>query len=230
MIKKLEIAFGAIFIILCITICITLKMNQASDILPSDTIYDFFTEMTEGNFDTAMKTYIKDYKDNQLDVLNGNIDLYRNHWANLGVDIISETINATNDTARVDIKVNKYDIAEIIGDVKLRLLNVNEIKEDGTYITEEELNTLAKQYIKDAYANASNKYSIVTNSYTINLVYDDELEMYLIDSDKEITDILFGNTSDVEIQKEKEEQIEEENESFYEQKNINEEINNDIIG
>ena len=230
MIKKIEIGMGIVFIALCIAICISLKLKNDNRIYPSDVVYEFFTEMTSGNFKVAMESYLDSYNDNQIDVLYGNIDLYKTHWANLGIEIESEALNDSEGTAACQVKVNKYDITEIIGDVRLRLLDVNEIKEDGTLITEEELNVLKKQYIKDAYNNAKGRYKVIKNTYDLNLIYDDEYETYKIVNDKNISDILFGNTSDEEKNKARDAVKKEEEQNIKEEKENNELINNDIVG
>ncbi|MCQ2978749.1 MAG: hypothetical protein MJ245_03025 [Clostridia bacterium] len=227
MIKKLEIVMGAIFIILCIVICISLKFNNKDRIFPSDVVYDYFTLMTEGDFDNAFSTYVDNAKQAQLDVLNGNYDLYKVHWANLGIDIASETYNDNEGTGEVEITVNKFDIEQIISEVRIRLLNVNEIKEDGTTITKEELLELKKQYIKEAYNKAKEKdsnYNIVTNTYTLKLVSDEENDSWKIVDDNALSDILFGNISDSK----KNEQASYGMDSQV-QDDINDDINNDIV-
>ena len=93
MIKKLEIALGIVFFILCIAIVITIKNKKSDYILPQDTVESFFQEMMDGNFRVAMTTYLDVAKENQVASLEENIDLYKMHWQNVGVDINEETIN-----------------------------------------------------------------------------------------------------------------------------------------
>lgn len=198
MIKKLEIALGIVFFILCIAIVITIKNKKSDYILPQDTVESFFQEMMDGNFRVAMTTYLDDCKENQVASLEENIDLYKMHWQNVGVDINEETINKKEGTATCNVYVYKYNIEEILGDIRVRLLNVNTLKSDGTYITEKELNELKKQYIKEAYTKNINKYGHIINVYDLKLVWDEEYETWYIVNNDSITDILFGNVSNIE--------------------------------
>lgn len=230
MIKKIEIGMVAVLFILCIIICVSLKMKNTDKIYPSDVVYDFFTEMTSGNFDVAMSLYLDEYKDNQMDVLNGNMDLYKSHWANLGIEIDSETYNDNEGTATCVIDVSKYNIEQIVGDVNLRLADIKEVKEDGTTITIEEINALKKQYIKEAYQNAAGKIKVVRNTYTLKLVADDENDSWKIVNDKSISDILFGNVSDEDKNKAITEETKTKETKEIENKEERDMINNDIIG
>lgn len=200
MIKKIEIGMGILLFVLCIFIVITFIRQKKDGALPQDTVYDFFTLMTQGNFESAMDLYLTETNDKDLGVLNDNYDLYKNHWANLGITIEKENYNYNDKTATCDIVVHKYNIAEILSNVTLKLLNVNTVKDDGTQITEEELQVLKKQYIKEAYSKAKDNYSVVKNSYSLKLVYDEEYDTWLIVNDESIRDILFGNESDKETE------------------------------
>ena len=180
MIKKLEIILLGVFIVLCIAIGITIKNKNS---MPSceDTVGNFFEEMMQGNFRVAMTTYLSEVKENQIEKLESNIDLYKAHFQNVGIDINEIIVNTKEKTATCNIVVYKYNIEEIISDVQIRLLNVNALKSDGTYITENELNTLKKQYIKEAYASSEGKYSHVINTYELTLEYDEDYESMGLD-------------------------------------------------
>lgn len=198
-IKKTKTAMLLVLFVLIILIAITVANKNKNKVMPQDIVFDFFTEMTEGNFREAMEYYIDNVKESQIDTLERNMDLYKCHWANVGVRIDDELIEQGEGTAEVTVTVSKYNVQSILGDITIKLLNVNSLKEDGTYITEEEMLILKKQYIKEAYLEASERYKPLVNEYVLKLEEDDEIGWKIVNSN-EINYILFG--SDINLEEE----------------------------
>ncbi|MCQ2749726.1 MAG: hypothetical protein MJ246_07250 [Clostridia bacterium] len=85
-----------------------------------------------------------------------------------------EEIDEEEGTATVALKVSKLNHNQIFEDCLFKLKNVTMIKEDGTYLTPDEVNELWKGFVKDAFLKGDESYDVFTGDYVVDLKLDEE--------------------------------------------------------
>lgn len=193
MIKKLEWIGAGICTILFIILLINyLNMDTVPwDESPSDVTFNFLEEMTEGNFEEAFDLYASGKPEEILGTLLEEEYFYKMHWKSYGITLGEEVIDEEETKAKVTIDVHKLNHNQIFEECLFKLKNVEMIKEDGTYLTPEEINSLWEGFVKDAFLKGDESYDVFSGTYDINLVLDEETYEWKIVPDKVIYNICF---------------------------------------
>ena len=196
MIKKVQAAMIVILAVLIIAIFLNVNKEDEYDYMPQDIVYDFFTQMINGEIKEAMEKYFDEVKDTQIKEIENNQILFDKHFTKYAVDILTETIDDVEGIAEVNIYVCKLDYRQIYLEA---MTKATENSIAGAKITDEATSALFKKYIDEAYEHGQSKYNLVENEYTLklNLILTDNDEFsWEIINDENITDILFGVQSD----------------------------------
>lgn len=197
MLKKLEwIGVGICAILFTILLINYLNMDYVPwDESPSDVTFNFLTEMNEGNFDDAFLSYAESSPEQILNTLYEEEFFYKMHWKNYGIKIGDEVISDDQTEAKVKVEINKLNHNQIFEDCIFKLKNIEMIKEDGTTLTEDEVNELWKGFVKDAFLKGDDSYEVFTKSYDVDLKLNEETYEWKIVPNNTIYNICFETES-----------------------------------